>query len=66
MKVTLNGMSIDLRSNCTVAGLVADRDLNPRQIAVEVNQELVRREEYLQVQLVDGDIVELVSLAGGG
>lgn len=54
------------KNRFSVAMLVAQRKLNPKQIAIEINQELVRREDYEQTLLADGDLVELVTLAGGG
>lgn len=66
MKIQLNGQPFDLSGTLSVAELVANRELNPRQIAVEINNELVPRERYDGVLLSEGDQVELVSLAGGG
>ena len=66
MQIQLNGNDFEIEEACTVSGLVEMRELNPRQIAVEVNEVLVQRENYDEVELNAGDQVELVSLAGGG
>ena len=75
MKIMLNGEPFELQNSTspaesadvtTVACLVAQRKLNPRQIAVEVNCQLIPRENYETSLLADGDSVEVVTLAGGG
>ena len=55
-----------LAKTASVACLVAQRQLNPRQIAVEVNGRLIPREDYEKALLAKGDSVEVVTLAGGG
>ena len=66
MQITLNGQKLSITENLSVASLVDQRELNPKQIAIEINCQIVPREEYDQVLLADGDSVELVTLAGGG
>ena len=39
---------------------------NLRTIAVEQNEEIVSGEQYEDIVLQDGDIVEVVSFVGGG
>jgi thiamine biosynthesis protein ThiS len=50
----------------TVAALLAELGLSPRQVAVEVNQELVPRARHDLHQLAQGDQLEVVTLVGGG
>lgn len=66
MQITLNGQKLSITENLSVASLVDQRELNPKQIAIEINCQIVPREEYDRVFLADGDSVELVTLAGGG
>lgn len=66
MRILLNGQNFPLSGKTSVAELVSQKELNPRQIAIEINQQIVPREDYASVWLSDGDQVELVSLAGGG
>jgi thiazole synthase len=50
----------------TVEALVRDLGLDPRKIAVERNLEIVPKSAYSQVQLQDGDKLEIVNFVGGG
>jgi sulfur carrier protein len=49
-----------------VAGLLDELRLTGKPVAVEVNLELVPRQQHGQRQLADGDRLEIVTLVGGG
>jgi thiamine biosynthesis protein ThiS len=66
MRVVLNGEPCDLREGLSVADLIADLGLNQRRIAVEVNREIIVRERYAHLLLVENDEVEIVHFVGGG
>ncbi len=66
MRVTINGEVQTLPDESTLAGLVSGLNLNQRRIAVEVNREIVAREEYATRVLHEGDEVEIVHFVGGG
>ncbi len=65
LSIRLNGESYALACPATVASLVAQREPRP-PFAVEVNEVRVRRAEYEATALAGGDIVEIVTLVGGG
>ncbi|MEZ4450051.1 MAG: sulfur carrier protein ThiS [Nannocystaceae bacterium] len=64
--IVLNGESRALDGPTTVAALVAALGLEPRQIAVERNREIVPRATYAATELADGDHLEIVTFVGGG
>ena len=66
MRIVVNGDPRTLDGVDTVADLVREFDLTPERVAVEVNEQLVRRAKYAQTPLKDGDRVEIVTLVGGG
>ncbi|MBP7745948.1 MAG: sulfur carrier protein ThiS [Phycisphaerae bacterium] len=66
MQVTVNGESREMPDGASVADLVAQFDLTPERVAVEVNERLVRRATYRETALREGDRVEIVTLVGGG
>ena len=66
LTITVNGESKEVATTASVADLIEQLELNPRQVAVEVNLKLVPRAEHAQHQLADGDQLEIVTLAGGG
>lgn len=66
MKITVNGESKELSDGRTVAELVREMGLAGRAVAVEVNQQVVPKRQHAEATLRDGDVVELVTLVGGG
>lgn len=66
MQVQLNGETIEVAPNVTVAKMLADLDVQTNQIAVEVNLEVVPRTEHASFTLHEGDSIEIVTLVGGG
>ena len=46
--------------------LVAELGLGAKRIAVEVNRDIVPREEYADCRLQAGDEIEIVHFVGGG
>ncbi|MBM4089976.1 MAG: sulfur carrier protein ThiS [Planctomycetes bacterium] len=66
MEIVCNGERRDVAENTTVAALLVQLGLQPRQVAVEVNLELVPRGRHAQFVLRAGDCLEVVTLVGGG
>jgi sulfur carrier protein len=50
----------------TVAAFVRSRDLDPRYVVVERNGGPLERSRYEEVELADGDRLELVRAVAGG
>ncbi len=66
IKITVNGRLVELDESMTVELMLDRVDVPPNYLAVEVNAEVVPREEYTTHVIQDGDQVELVTLVGGG
>jgi sulfur carrier protein len=66
MQISVNGQSREVASGMTVAALLVELALDPRQLAVERNLDLVPRSEHAATPLAPGDRVEVVTLVGGG
>jgi sulfur carrier protein len=66
VRVTANGRPFDLAVTLTVAAFIRERDLDPKYVVVERNGEPVERSRYEEVQLADGDRLELVRAVAGG
>lgn len=66
MQIELNGQPREVVPGTSVAALVAELELDPRYLAVERNRELVPRADHANVQLAEGDQIEVVTLVGGG
>jgi thiamine biosynthesis protein ThiS len=66
MQIFVNGKPREVEAGDTVATLLQSLGLDPRQLAVERNLELVPRSEHADTPLVPGDRLEVVTLVGGG
>lgn len=66
MTVTVNGKEQDLPPGMTIADLLRRLGAEGVPAAVEVNRQVVPRARHEQVELRDGDSVEVVTLVGGG
>jgi thiamine biosynthesis protein ThiS len=64
--LTVNGDSMRIPAGLTLAGLIAQLELDTRKVAVERNLEIVPRSTYGVVRLEDGDRLEIVHFIGGG
>ncbi|HEX7529503.1 MAG TPA: sulfur carrier protein ThiS, partial [Pyrinomonadaceae bacterium] len=64
--VQINGESRQVRDRSTLDDLVSELSLAPTRIAVELNQQVVRRDKWAQTILADGDRIEIVHFVGGG
>jgi len=65
-QITINAESRTFLTPLTVADLLRELGRDPKRLAVEVNEIVVRRDEQEQRALSDGDRVEIVTLVGGG
>ncbi|HJT32341.1 MAG TPA: sulfur carrier protein ThiS [Pirellulales bacterium] len=66
MDIIVNGSSRQVSAALTVAALLVELAVEPRYVAVEVNQELVPRARHRDWKLAEGDHLEVVTLVGGG
>jgi sulfur carrier protein len=65
MNVIVNGARRELAPGTTVATLLEQLKLLPRNVAVELNKRLLRSQKYDTV-LQENDAVEIVTFVGGG
>lgn len=65
MQVTING-KVEQMAPCTIDQLVRQRGLKPEALVVEHNQRIVQQAQWAQVQLQEGDTLELLRFVGGG
>ena len=66
MQVIFNGESQDIDDKTSIADILERFDIERRQVAVEVNQEIVPRDDLDGYVLHEGDQIEVVTLVGGG
>ena len=66
IQVQVNGKEREVQSGLSVHELVESFDLNPLLIVVELNREILSRDQFKDVQVSEGDALELVHFVGGG
>ena len=66
LRITLNGDAHEVDGPLTVAGLLAQLEIDSRRVAVEHNLVVLKRDTFDTTQLRDGDEVEIVNFVGGG
>jgi sulfur carrier protein len=66
MKLKLNGTEAEIRDSLTVSGLLETLQIEPARVAVEVNLQIVKKCNFQDHVLKDGDSVEVVNFVGGG
>lgn len=65
MKLTLNGKETELQAG-TVLELLKSQQIEPNLVAVELNEQMIERENFDKTPLREGDRVELHYFMGGG
>ncbi len=66
MTIILNGERREVPDSLTVAELLRHLGAKSEFVAVEVNRDLVTRARHEQTPLAPGDVLEVVTLVGGG
>ncbi len=66
MNLRINGEDREVVDNLSLKELVTQLDLTPERIAIELNQNVVRRAEWPSTALKENDQVEIVHFVGGG
>jgi thiamine biosynthesis protein ThiS len=66
LRVQINGEAREVADELKLGELVNELALAPERVAIEVNQEVVRRNLWPTTTLADGDRIEIVHFVAGG
>jgi thiamine biosynthesis protein ThiS len=66
MQLTINDKPLEVPDDLTLDGLLQHLEISSRLTAVAHNGTIVRRDEYAERRLRDGDRIEIVTMVGGG
>ena len=66
MRVYVNGEPKEFSGEASLMELVEQLDLPVARIAIELNREVVRRNDWGSTMLKDEDRIEIVHFVGGG
>jgi thiamine biosynthesis protein ThiS len=64
--IKVNGEPREVKENMSLPELVASLSLKAEQVAIELNQKVVRRTQWASTRLQEDDRVEIVHFVGGG
>ncbi len=67
MKVIVNGKESDFVDGLTVRGLLSEQNVKmPDMVSVELNGQILKKTEFEEKTLNDGDKIEFLYFMGGG
>jgi sulfur carrier protein len=66
MQILVNGERRDATLGTTVDDLLRELEIRSDRVAVEVNLEVLDRQEFARRGLREGDRIEIISFIGGG
>ena len=66
MEITLNGESKKIESEVTLDQLLDLFSLPRQRVAIELNRSVIRRGDWPETGVCDGDVIEVIHFVGGG
>lgn len=66
MKIICNGKELEVRDGAALEELILELQLNPATVVAECDGRIVLRDEYQQLYLRQGMVLELIRFVGGG
>ena len=66
MKIYVNAEAREFSEELTIDSLISNLGLEPTRVAIELNRNVVRRNDWQATVLHDEDRVEIVHFVGGG
>ena len=66
MQLLINGKNQALENVKTAADVLARLNIARERVAVVVNEQVVRRANLESTSLNDGDVLEIITMVGGG
>lgn len=66
MKITLNGQFKEISGAANLQNIIEQFCKDTLHVIAEVNGDIIKRQQWTQRQISEGDTVELVNIVGGG
>jgi sulfur carrier protein len=66
IQIILNGKPHNIKEKTNIISLLETLSLSEKKVAIEINEEVVPRDNYVKKILSDKDRVEIVHFIGGG
>ena len=65
MNININGEKKDFKDNISIKELINELDLGNKPIVIELNEEIILKEDYDR-KLASDDNLEVINFVGGG
>lgn len=65
MHITINGKPEELQAD-TIMDVLKHKDIDPHMVAVELNTQIVERDQLTSTNVREGDALEFLFYMGGG
>jgi thiamine biosynthesis protein ThiS len=66
VRIEINGEPRHVADKSYLSDLVRELSLPPERVAIELNKEVVRRADWANTLITEGDRIEIVQFVGGG
>lgn len=66
MKIIANGIEEQISDGLSILAFLEEKRINTATIVIERNEEIVKRDTWQNIELCEGDRLEIVSFVGGG
>lgn len=66
MELTVNGKKRAATDGVTITTLLEEWQINPLRVAVQLNEQIIKRELYERTSLHEGDTLEIMTFMAGG
>jgi sulfur carrier protein len=66
MRLQINGEPLEFAAPLPLSALLEQLGMKADRVAVELNRNIIPREQWAQTSLSDGDRLEIVQFVGGG
>lgn len=66
MKITLNGEPQKIHSGSSIMDLLSQFNIGNPMTIIEVNEQVVPKENWSNHQIIESDQIEIIQLMGGG
>ena len=66
MKVKLNGNDIEIENKMSIVSLLVWKEIIPSSVIVEYNYHIPERGIWQDIELKEGDNIEIIKFMGGG
>ncbi|MGC2235463.1 MAG: sulfur carrier protein ThiS [Pyrinomonadaceae bacterium] len=66
MNILINGEDREISSEVNLTELLKTLSLPTERVAVELNKEVVRKKDWENIKIAEGDKLEVIHFVGGG